>query len=38
MSSCWEVLRIVELEHAQKLLGSMGFETAATLLDAQMER
>jgi hypothetical protein len=29
---------MVELEHARELLGSMGLETAATLLDAQMER
>lgn len=29
---------MVELEHAWELLGSMGLETAATLLDAQMER
>lgn len=26
---------MVELEHARELLGSMGLETAATLLDAQ---
>ena len=29
---------MVELEHARELLGSMGLETAATLLDAQMEQ
>jgi len=28
---------MVELEHARELLGSMGLETAATLLDARME-
>ena len=38
MISCWEVLPAVELEHARELLGSMGLETAATFLDAQMER
>ena len=29
---------MVELEHARELLSNMGLETAATLLDAQMER
>lgn len=29
---------MVKLEHARKLLDNMGLETAATLLDAQMER
>ena len=29
---------MVELEHARELLENMGLETAATLLDAQMER
>lgn len=29
---------MVELEHARKLLSSMGLETAAALLDAQLER
>jgi hypothetical protein len=29
---------MVELERARELLGSMGFETVAALLDVQMER